>query len=152
MSNQFTLTVQKEQPVLSIRITTSVTNLPQEIGKAYEAIGAYLEEIGEAPADAPFTAYYNMDMDNLDVEMGYPVSKIIPGKDEIKASSIPACKQVSCMYKGPYMQMGPSYEAMTDWVKEQGLEPTGICYEFYYNSPDEVPEDELLTKILFLLK
>jgi len=152
MSEQFQLTEPKEQPVLSIRTRTSVANLPQEIGKAYGAIAAYLEELGEAPADAPFTAYYNLDMDDLDVEMGFPVSKPLAGKNDIKASVIPACKQASYMYKGPYEKMGPAYEALTAWVAEQGLKPTGISYEYYYNAPCEVAEEELLTKIVFLLK
>lgn len=152
MNEQYQILDQNEQPVLSIRVRTSVANLPKEIGKAYGAIGAYLEELGEAPADAPFTAYYNMDMDNLDVEMGFPVSKPLTGKGEIKASCVPAGKQASCMYKGTYEKMAPTYEALTAWVAEKGMEPTGIVYEYYYNAPGEVPDDELLTKIVFLLK
>jgi hypothetical protein len=30
--------------------------------------------------------------------------------------------------------------------------PAGVVYEYYYNSPMEVPESELLTKIEFVLK
>ena len=55
------------------------------------------------------------------------------------------------MYKGPYMEMPPAYEAITQWMKEKGYTPTGVAYEFYYNSPEEVPESELLTKIVFLV-
>jgi len=152
MSEQFQLTEVKEQPVLSIRTRTSVANLPQEIGRVYGAIAAYLEELGEAPADAPYTAYFNLDMDDLDVEMGFPVSKPLAGKGEIQAGVIPAGKQASYMYKGSYAQMGPAYEALTAWIKEQGLEPSGISYEYYYNAPGEVPDDELLTKIVFPIK
>jgi len=152
MSEQFQLNELKEQPVLSVRTRTPVTNLPQEIGKTYGAIAAYLEELGEAPADAPFTAYYNMDMDDLDVEMGFPVSKPLPSRDNIQANIIPAGKQASYMYKGAYAQMGSAYEALSGWVAAQGLEPTGISYEYYFNAPGEVPDDELLTKIVFLLK
>ncbi len=152
MSEQFQLNELKEQPVLSVRTRTPVANLPQEIGKAYGAIAAYLEELGEAPADAPFTAYYNMDMDDLDVAMGFPVSKPLPSRDNIKATVIPEGKQASCMYKGAYTQIGSAYEALSGWVAAQGLEPIGISYEYYFNAPGEVPDDELLTKIVFLLK
>lgn len=152
MSEQIQLTEAKEQPVLSIRTKTSVAKLPEEIGRAYGAIAAYLKELGEASAGAPFTAYYNLDMDDLDVEMGFPVSKPLAGKGEIKASVIPAGKQASCVFKGPYLQMTPAYEALTAWVAEQGLEPTGISYEHYLNAPGEVPDEELLTKIVFPIK
>jgi effector-binding domain-containing protein len=146
------LSEQNEQPVLSVRKRTNVGSLPQELGKAYGAVIGYIEAIGAKAAGPAFAAYYNMDMEDLDVEMGFPVEKPAQGKGEIMQSSIPAGKQASCMYKGPYKDMAPVYEAMTAWIKKKGLSPTGVCYEFYYNSPMEVPESELLTKVVFLLK
>ena len=140
------------QPVLSMRTITSVGNLPQELGKAYNSIIAYLGEKGERPVDAAFAAYYNMDMEKLDVEMGFPVAKELAGKGEIVASQVPAGKKATCMYKGAYQEMGPTYEAMTKWMIDNGHQPTGVVYEFYYNSPMEVSESELLTKIVFLLR
>ncbi len=152
MDYEIKLTEETAQPVLSMRVRTAVTNLPQEIGKAYGAIIQYLNEIGENPVGAAFTAYYNMDMENLDVEMGFPVNKPLAGKGDIKSGEIPAGKYVSCMYKGPYQEMIPAYDAMNRWVNENGHTVTGVSYEFYYNSPAEVPESELLTKIMFPLK
>lgn len=152
MDYKIELTEQPAQPVLSIRTRTSVVNLPKEPGRAYQGIAEYLNEIGEQPAGAPFAAYYNMDMENLDVEIGFPVSKVLEGKGEIKASQIPSGKQVSCMHQGPYEASVVAYDAMSKWIKEKGYVPTGVAYEFYFNSPVEVPESELLTKIVFLLK
>ncbi|AKL94177.1 transcription activator [Clostridium aceticum] len=153
MNYKFELTEQQAQPVLSMRTRTAVENLPQELGKAYEAITQYLNEIGEKPSpEAAFAAYYNMDMQDLDVEMGFPVAKSLEGKGEIQASEIPAGKQVSYLYKGPYHQTEPVYTAMMEWVNKNGYTPTGTAYEFYYNSPMDVPESELLTKIVFPLK
>lgn len=149
MNNQYELTEQSVQPALSIRTRTSLQKLPQEIGQAYGAIMQYLAELGVAATDAPFTAYYNLDMADLDVEMGFPVAQLLPGKGDIKASEIPAGKRVSTMYKGPYSQMESVYTDMLQWISEQGLAPTGVAYEYYYNSPADVPESELLTRIVF---
>ncbi len=152
MDYKFELSEQGPQPVLSVRTRTSVSNLPQELGKAYTSIITYLNEIGEKPLDAAFAAYYNMDMEDLDVEMGFPVARVLPGKNEIKPGEIPAGKQVSAMYKGPYAQMEPLYNALTEWMQANGHIPVGICYEFYFNSPMDVPEAELLTKVVFPVK
>jgi effector-binding domain-containing protein len=151
VDNKFELIETAEQPVISVKRVTSVNLLPQEIGTAYHAIMDYLTELGEQPVDAPFTAYYNMDMENLNVEMGFPVGKKIAGKGEIISNVIPAGKKVSCLYKGPYKDMGPTYEAMTKWIDDNGYKPTGVVYEYYFNPPMEVPESELLTKIVFLI-
>ena len=151
MDYKFEVIETAAQPVLSVRTVTSVGNLPQELGKAYNSIIAYLGEQGEQPSDAAFAAYYNMDMEKLEVEMGFPVAKELAGKGEINASQVPAGKKATCMYQGAYQEMGPTYEAMAKWMKDNGHRPTGVVYEFYYNSPMEVSESELLTKIVFVL-
>ena len=152
MDNTVQIVETAPQPALAVRTVTPVTSLPQEIGKAYSSIIDYLGELGEQPADVPFVCYYNMDMEKLDVEIGFPVSKALHGKGGIIASEVPAGKKAVSMYKGPYQEMGPAYEAVLQWMNENGHEPTGVVYEFYYNSPMEVDESELLTKIVFLLK
>lgn len=152
MEYKIELTEQPAQSVLSMRTRTTLKNLPQELGQAYGAIIQYLNEIGEQPGEAAFAAYYNMDMNDMDVEMGFAVARPLAGKGAIKAGEIPAGKQVSCLHKGPYNQMELVYNAMMQWFAEHGHTPTGVAYEFYYNSPAEVPESELLTKIVFPLK
>jgi len=143
---------QATQPVLSIRTKTPMENLPAIIGDSYGKIMKYMTELGAQPAYAPFTAYYNLDMQNLDVEMGFPVAGQFADKDDIKAGQIPSGQIVSCMYKGAYSEMEAPYKEIMQWIEEQGYEPTGVFYEYYYNSPAEVPESELLTKIVIPLK
>ena len=141
-----------EQPVLSIRATTSIENLPKIVGPAYgEIVGYIMAQGGEALGPA-FIAYYNMDMNNLDIEIGFPVATALPGNDKIQAGVIPAGKKASTFHKGAYGDVGPAYQALSEFLGKSGFEATGVAYEYYYNSPEEVPESELLTKIEFLLK
>lgn len=146
------LSEQEAQPVLSIRTRTALENLPNVIGESYGKIMQYLDELGEQPADAPFTAYYNLDMQDLNVEMGFPVAKLLPEKGEIESGEIPQGKYVSYMYKGAYSQMEQTYNEVFKWIEEKGYEQKGVYYEYYFNSPCEVPESELLTKIVIPLK
>jgi effector-binding domain-containing protein len=152
MDYKIELTEQQAQPVVSMRFRASVGDLPGEFGRVYGTVIHYLAEIGENPSGAAFAAYYNMDTEDLDVEAGFPVAKPLAGQGEIKVGEIPAGKQVSCFHKGPYAGMEPVYNAMTQWMNQNGHVPTGTVYEFYYNSPAEVPESELLTKIVFPVK
>lgn len=142
---------QPAQPVLSIRTRTAVENLPQVLGAAYEKIIKYLSELGEFPCGAPFAAYYNTDMQDLDLEIGFPVLQALPGKDEVKPGEIPAGKQAVCLHIGSYSKVEPAYEALMEWVVEKGYTPTGVAYEFYLNDPSETPEEELKTRIVFPL-
>ena len=104
----------KAEPVVSIRTKTSIQQLPQLLGESYMKIIQYLGEQGETPAGAPFVGYFNLDMQNLDVEIGIPVSKELPEKDDIKVSEIPAGNYASCIYTGPYDKIGPAYDALTE--------------------------------------
>jgi effector-binding domain-containing protein len=141
-----------DQHTLSIRITTRIEELPNIIGKNYMKIMSYLEELGEKPLDVPFTAYHNLDMKNLDVEMGFIVDKKLPDRDEIKAGIIPAGKSVTYMYKGAYDGMQKVYDEIMEWINKNKYEFNGSYYEYYYNSLEEVKESELLTKIVLPLK
>lgn len=140
------------QPTLSIRARTPIQGLPQLLGESYGKIAAYLAELGEEPAGAPFTAYYNMDMHDLDVEVGFPVTKAIQGQGEIQANQVPGGKLGYALHTGRYGDIAPAYDALTQYVKEQGYEPTGVSYEFYLNDPDETPQEQLETQIVFPLK
>jgi effector-binding domain-containing protein len=152
MDFQCEIKEQTMQPTLTVRTRTPIDELPQLLGESYGKIGAYLAELGEGPAGAPFAAYFNMDMLNLDVEIGFPVSKQIQGKGDIQASQVPGGKQGVALHTGRYGDITPAYDALTEFVKEQGFEPTGVSYEFYLNDPEETPPEELQTQIVFPLK
>lgn len=152
MQYQFELVEKGAQTTISIRTRAATKELPQVLGMAYGSIMSYLSEVGIKPSGAPYVGYFNMDMEDLDIEVGFPVPQTIAGKNEINPSEIPAGKQVSCLYTGPYNQIEPAYNAIMDWIPANGYAATGVCYEFYLNDPVVTPEHELLTKIVFLLK
>ncbi len=144
--------IHQDQNVLSVRSETTLQELPLLVDSAYQKIAAYLKELGETPTDVPFTAYHKMEVDNMDVEIGFPVSKPLPEKGDIKPRIIPKGRVLSCSYVGPYSGLSDPYAEMYGWIAANDYEPIGVVYEYYYNSPDEVPEEELVTKIVIPLK
>ena len=142
----------KAQPALCLHVRTSIDKLPQTIGDGYHKIGALMEELGEQPADVPYSAYSNMDMNDLAVELGFPTAKALEGKGDVVPGQTPEGKALVTMYKGPYSGMEAVYNEIFAWMGERKLEPRGTFYEFYYNSPGEVPDDELLTRIVIPVK
>ena len=142
---------QPERPTLSVRTRAAVQDLPQLFGQTYGALMQYMSEMGAQPAGEPFAAYYNMDMQNLDVEIGFPVAKPLPDRGNIKSGVLPAGKYATTMNIGPYDTVSSAYEALTQYVKENGYEPTGVAYEFYFSGP-ETPPEEIRTQIALPLK
>ena len=152
MSYEIKLLDLPEQPTLSIRATQAVGDLPQFFGHVYGSIMQYLGELGANPSGMPFATYYNLDMQHMDVEAGFPVAKPLPAKGEIQASRIPAGKYVSTVHVGPYDACQPAYDALAEWAKQNGHEPNGIAYEYYLNDPSADPSIQPETEIRLGLK
>ncbi|MDR2866500.1 MAG: GyrI-like domain-containing protein [Methanomassiliicoccaceae archaeon] len=142
---------QTEQDTLTVRTRTKVTDLPRLVGQVYPKLFAYLAELGEIPMDMPFITYYNMDMNDLDVEVGVPVSKTLPPRGEMAAGRIPEGKAVVCMFRGSYADTESTYNEMWKWAADNNLRPAGTAREHYFNDPMSFPESELLTKIVLTL-
>jgi effector-binding domain-containing protein len=121
------------------------------MGEAYGKIGQYLGILNEVPAGPPFAAYFNDDMQDLDVAIGFPVAHALEGQDEIQASELPGGKVATCLHVGPYNEIEPAYNALSAWVEEQGLEPTGVAYELYLNDPQTTAPEDLQTQIVYPL-
>jgi effector-binding domain-containing protein len=140
------------QPALAIRTRAPVFRLAKVLGESYAAIEKYLAELHEQAADAPFAAYFNMNMFSLDLAIGCPVSKPLPGRDKIQPFEIPGGKAASVLYTGPYSKVAPAYKALDQWIRTNGLAKTGACFEFYLNDPNTTKPADLQTRIVFPLK
>jgi effector-binding domain-containing protein len=93
-----------------------------------------------------------MDMQDLDVEAGFPVTRRIASKGDIRASETSGGKVATCLYTGPYSEIEPAYTALSQWIKDNGYEAAGVAYETYLNDPDQTSPEELKTQIAFLLR
>jgi effector-binding domain-containing protein len=148
----------KSQPVVSIRKTISLEQIQDVLGQGYGKIMEFLGRNGMHPSDAPFALYRNEDMQALDIEFGFPVTpsnklgRLLETEPELQLVELPKGKAAVALHTGPYMQLEKTYTDLTNWVKQQGLETSGICFERYIDDPGSVPEDELKTEVYFLLK
>lgn len=139
------------RPALTIRLKTKAGDIAEVFDEGYSSIAGYLGSKGKTPQGPPFAIYYNMEMDNLEVEFGFPVEKKMDGEGNIKSSVTPSGKAATSLYIGPYEEVEPVYDALIKWIKDNGLEANGVAYEIYLNDPAETPPDELKTQICLML-
>mgnify|MGYP000751859819 CR=1 FL=1 len=142
-----------EQPTLMVRLVTPVAKISDIMGEVYGEIGTYVAQKGIALAGAPYAMYYNMDMEALDLEMGFPVTEVLMGSGRITAGKIPGGKIATTIHTGPYDTLEKSYIELMGFVKEKGLAVhEQWMYEYYLNSPMEVAPQELQTQICYIIK
>ncbi len=68
---------------------------------------------------------------------------------EILEKRIKETNVAYAQFKGSYSKIPEHMQEVGQWVMEDGLKMTGMVYGSYFNSPEEVPEDELEYEIGF---
>ena len=149
--SKINLLEQPEQHVLSIRSTIHFDHYPNVAKNAYKDILEYAERNGLLLSSGPFVCYHNVDLANLDVEMGFPIAKPVSGNDVITGYTIPVQKVVSGMFLGAYEDTDPLMIEIMQWIKENGYEQQGKIYNYYLNDNDR-KASELLTQIVVPIK
>lgn len=142
----------QKQETMIVKRTAAVKDLPMVLGEGYGKVMAYLGENNVQPAGVPYVLYLNDNMEALEMEIGFPVSKKMTGNKNVISSSLPEGKQAAALHKGAYNTVEKTYNAIISFIKEQGKEVTGICYEAYLNDPQDTKPEDLLTEIVFPLK
>lgn len=139
MYSQCEIVDHPDRPVLSVKTHVEVQDLPSVLSDVYGRIMQYLADLKMQPTGHPFVLYNNMDMSNLDIEVGFETPAGLVGKGDLQPGIIPAAKVVSLIYTGPYEGCGPAYEAMAQYLKDNNKMGTGVAIEFYLNDPQVDP-------------
>jgi effector-binding domain-containing protein len=151
MSYQCELLDRQRQPALVVRTRAAVQDLPQVLGSAWGAIMQQAGKLAVQPSGPPYVAYHNMDMQDLELEIGFPFPRQIEGEGEVTQGEIPGGKAAACLHVGPYDQLRGAYEALGAWMKANGHVASGPAYEFYLNDPRTTPPAQLQTQVVFPL-
>lgn len=142
---------QPEQHVLSIRAKIHFNDYPKVAGQAYEKTMEYATQNDLLFSGGPFVCYHNVDLENLDVEMGFPVATPVAGKGEILGHTIPGQKVVSGIFLGAYQDTDPLMMEIVQWIADHGYAQQGTIYNYYLNDENR-PASELLTQIVVPVK
>lgn len=142
----------KETPTLSVRYRTPLTELSQTMGTIYGEIASFMGARGIPFSGPPFAMYHNMDMNDLDVEIGFPLTTATAGKGRIAAGRLPGGAFATAKHTGPYSAIEETYNELMAYVKGKSRELENFMFEEYLNSPENTPPEKLETMIYFPLK
>ena len=140
-----------EQKTAAVRLTVSIDELPASVGAAYGKIMAHLANTDARIVGPPFVLYHNADMHALDVEIGFPVDRNVPGEGRVESSLLPGGRVLSAIHVGPYAKLEQTYAPLMKHIEDEGLQVTEWMYELYLNSPETTPQEQLQTEICFPL-
>ncbi len=136
-----------EQHMLSIRKTIDFfSEYSNFMGDALEAILQLIEENGAFPSSGPIVCFHNMELETLDVEIGFQVARPIGTTNELVARTIQSRTVAVTIDRGPYEKQDPTLEELMKWIPQHGYKADGGIYYHYLNG-EEQPQSEYLTEM-----
>ncbi|MDT2523098.1 GyrI-like domain-containing protein [Enterococcus raffinosus] len=141
-----------EQHMLTIRRTINFfEEYTDFMGEAIRTILQHIEENEAWPSSGPIVCFYNMDLENLAVEIGFVTPRPIEPSNAVQSVTLPIRKVALTIDRGPYEEQDPTLEALMKWIPEHGYEACGGIYYHYLNGEDQ-PEQEYLTEMFLPIK
>lgn len=145
MSYQVELKEIKDIKVMSIRITTSLKKIVNDIPTAYGQLYAHSFKHGYEFTEDCFNLYHCKDFnpDLIDVECCVGVYDYVLERDVFKSRLVEGGFCACLVHKGLYKDLERSYIVLENWIRDNEYEVCGIIRESYLNMPED-PEDALI--------
>ena len=114
--------------------------------KTLKEIDEYLKNNNLFRCSAPMVCFHNMDLENLDIEIGYHIESNI-GCIDFKIKKVHTKTVIETIDLGAYEQQDPTLMDMFKWIEDNNYSMNGEIYYYYLNDPNR-PESQYLTKMV----
>ena len=128
MTYQIQLREVEPQLILSIRAVVPTLELVQFFEEASREMKAYLEQHGvrtTGPAMSLWHSAPGQIPDASDIETCWPIGAPVPSTGRMQYRVLPAGLEAFTIHPGSYDNMGNAFDAVWQWIQQQGHEMTG---------------------------
>jgi len=122
--------------------------------EAFKKLDAYLDGAGLKASGPAMTIYTSTDDTGFDFKAAIPLAeppKNPPGR-EISVGQSPDGKVLKFVHRGSYDEMNQTYEAITNFLDEKGLDAKDLLIEEYLTDLVKSPQDMLVVNVLVPLR
>ena len=126
----------------------------ETIVDGFKSVNGFLAKSGIKPSGQPMTIYTSTDDNGFQFEAAVPVAEAPkdPPKGDISVGTTPAGKAYKFLHRGSYDSMDTTYEAITNFLDEKGVDAKELFVEQYVTDPIATPEDKLVVEIYVPVK
>lgn len=120
---------------------------------AFKSLNEYFAKQG-LKADGPaMTIYTQTDDTGFSFQAALPVAQAPgdPPKGDIAVGQAPTGKALKFVHRGPYDAMDSTYEAITNYLDDKGLE-ANLFFEEYASDPVTTAQDKLVVNVFVPVK
>ena len=128
------------QATLAVRVSVPMSAISTVMGEVFGELYGYMGRAGLTPAGMPYARYHSFGAEEIDMEVGAPVSGVAEGEGRMVPGELPGGPAAVTWHIGPYDTLAAAYDAITAWMGQQGREPAGAPWEAYWTGPDTVTD------------
>lgn len=145
--------VVKQVEPLWIAAARDIVASYSSVGPLYEALLACLGQQNIAPVGPPMAIYFDEEYKekDVDVEAAIPVLRGVgQSSGRVTFKQLPAAAVASIIRRGPYDDFTPAYQALMQWIQDNGYHISGPNREIYLQGPDaSISPEDYVTEIQF---
>jgi effector-binding domain-containing protein len=123
---------------------------------AIEKVNAAMKTAGLTPAGHPFAVFLSTDDNNFHFEAMVPLAEKPAGKteltDSVKIKDSPSGKALKFLHRGAYDDIDSTYDLITAFMDEKGLDSKNMFIEEYLTDTREPDDSGLEADIYVFLK
>ena len=137
----------------AIREKIPFDEVGSRMNEVYQTIGNSVAGTTARISGAPFAVYHEMKSDTIDLECGYPVSKLILPEEPVRTGTFKTAKCARVDYFGHHQNLEEVHTAIQQWVEKHGFKLNGAPVEQYNTDGATEPDPEKWhTKIYYPVK
>jgi effector-binding domain-containing protein len=126
-----------------------------QMAEVFPRLFLWIQEKGYITAGPPSGVYYNNPREVPPQELlwevrcpiGGKVSPHPPDEQGVGVKQVEPLEVAATIHRGPYPEVGATYQALGDWIAANGYEVTGPPEEVYLTPPTAVSPEDLFTEV-----
>jgi effector-binding domain-containing protein len=119
-----------------VRGTIGQSQFGSFLGGAFARVSAVAPADGMYVSGPPFARLHPEPDGTFTVEAGFPVSGMLLGQGDVKATHLPGGSALRTTHRGGYAETRNAHQALHAYASAHGMSPTGDAWEVYLDGPD----------------
>ena len=143
-----------ERTVIYFKGQTNWDTAYDTLVDAFKSLNDYFAKQGLKASGPAMTIYTQTDDRGFSFQAALPVAEAPaePPKGDIGLGKSPAGKALKFVHRGAYDAMDSTYEAITNYLDDKGLEAKDLFIEEYTSDPVTTPQDKLVVNVFVPVK
>lgn len=115
------------------------------MNRMYNEVVSYIGEQNGNIAGPGITIWHG----SLDAEAALPIDKPLADGDHVRVRELPGDEMACLVHHGPFEGFRSAYEAVRQWIRENGYRITGPSREVYVHFTPDGNSKDFVTEIQF---